>query len=257
MLTVLTNRKSLFGLKMLNALRNSNLSPNALFVIKQPASYYLKLVKYVIKRVGLFDAVYFSLGRCLKEFSDTFPTSWDGHAFISKYEQLSKQVFSTNGTNSEETMLMLTKVSPAIVLLGQTGIVSNKILEIPSIGTLNAHPGVLPNYRGLDCFKWAILNDDLENIGVAVHWVDCGIDTGPIIAVKKYSLMGDETLEILEERLEDMSIQLMISIVSDIVSGKRADGISQDISQGQQCYKMGLRYEKMVRKKLARLIGAV
>jgi len=256
-LVVLTNMGSFFGLKLLNELREGNIIVEAIVVIKQPFNYYLRLFNYVKKKIGLEDAIYFSIKRIAHGLVSKPPEFWRDRPFLLDYNKLAASVFVSNGTNSSDTVCILKKSAPDLVLLGQTGVVKKNVVDIPHLGTLNAHPGILPFYRGIDCAKWAILNDDLDEIGATVHWVDEGVDTGPIIAVKKYSLMGDETLEILEERLEDMSIQLMISIVSDIVSGKRADGISQDISQGQQCYKMGLRYEKMVRKKVARLIGAV
>ncbi len=41
------------------------------------------------------------------------------------------------------------------MFLAQTGIVRENILSIPKIGALNSHPGILPEYTGIDCYKWA------------------------------------------------------------------------------------------------------
>lgn len=46
-------------------------------------------------------------------------------------------------------------------------------------GVVNAHPGLLPKYRGASCCEWAIWNDD--PVGVTAHFLDDGLDSGPII----------------------------------------------------------------------------
>ena len=66
-----------------------------------------------------------------------------------------------------------------VVCLG-TSIVSQELLHCPRLGIINVHPGYLPNYRGLGNF-WAVVNDDWEHVGVSCHWLDEGIDTGPLI----------------------------------------------------------------------------
>jgi methionyl-tRNA formyltransferase len=47
-------------------------------------------------------------------------------------------------------------------------------------GIVNAHPGILPKYRGASCAEWAIFNGD--PVGVTVHFMDEGLDSGPIIS---------------------------------------------------------------------------
>lgn len=44
---------------------------------------------------------------------------------------------------------------------------------------VNAHPGLLPKYRGASCCEWAIHNDD--SVGVSAHFMDEEYDSGPII----------------------------------------------------------------------------
>lgn len=54
------------------------------------------------------------------------------------------------------------------------------LLAAPRIGVLNVHPGILPKYRGASCPEWAIYNGD--PVGVTAHFMDAGLDSGPIVA---------------------------------------------------------------------------
>ena len=50
----------------------------------------------------------------------------------------------------------------------------------PTIGSFNLHPGPLPEYAGLNVPSWAIYEGEKRSHGVTVHWMDEGVDTGPI-----------------------------------------------------------------------------
>jgi methionyl-tRNA formyltransferase len=56
-----------------------------------------------------------------------------------------------------------------------------EVLALPRFGVLNVHPSALPRYRGPAPLLWAIRNGD-PTIGVTVHRMDDGLDTGPILA---------------------------------------------------------------------------
>lgn len=50
---------------------------------------------------------------------------------------------------------------------------------LDAVDVVNAHPGLLPRYRGASCTEWAVHDD--EPVGVTAHFMDEGLDTGPII----------------------------------------------------------------------------
>ena len=56
---------------------------------------------------------------------------------------------------------------------------ASDVLEAPRIGSFNLHPGPLPEYAGLNAPSWAIYHGEQEH-RVTLHWLDAGIDTGPI-----------------------------------------------------------------------------
>jgi methionyl-tRNA formyltransferase len=67
-------------------------------------------------------------------------------------------------------------------------------------GALNLHPSLLPRHRGAAPIPAAILAGDPDT-GVTLMKMDVGLDTGPIVAVERAILSGDETAPALEARL--------------------------------------------------------
>jgi methionyl-tRNA formyltransferase len=60
-------------------------------------------------------------------------------------------------------------------------------LNIPKIGTLNVHPWLIPQYKWVMAYFWA-LKHNMNKAGVCVHWMDEWIDTWPIIAIKEFAV---------------------------------------------------------------------
>ncbi|MCB0116533.1 MAG: hypothetical protein KDD84_20685 [Caldilineaceae bacterium] len=246
---VLTNHGSLFGKKMLNEFRARQIDVTAAVVIKQPLSYHWKLFNYVQKRVGYVDALLFAIERLTAH--EDVPTSWGGGPFVSSYEEMGIPIHYTDQTNSPQTVETLRTLAPDLLILGQTGIIRKRVIQIPKVGTLNAHPAILPYYRGIDCERWAIFNRDFDKIGSSVHWVDVGVDTGSIIQTKRHVLTPGETLHSLETNLENLSVGLMADVVASLSGGEEIEAIAQNSEQGQQFYKMPRKYERVVKNILS------
>lgn len=60
-------------------------------------------------------------------------------------------------------------------------IIGRKLREASVNGFINCHAGKLPYYRGRNILNWALINDEKE-LGISVHFIDDGIDTGDIIS---------------------------------------------------------------------------
>ncbi len=60
-------------------------------------------------------------------------------------------------------------------------ILKPSILRVPKLGCINVHPSLLPRFRGPNPTAHVILSGDTES-GVTFHWMDEGVDTGPVIA---------------------------------------------------------------------------
>ncbi len=98
-------------------------------------------------------------------------------------------------------------------------IIPQEILDIPTHGTLNIHPSLLPKYRGPSPLETAILNGDQET-GVAIMLVDALMDHGPIVAMEKIELNDKYNFEQLRDKLADEGTSLLKKILSDYLDGK-------------------------------------
>ena len=73
-----------------------------------------------------------------------------------------------------------------------TDIVPLPILEMPTLGTIQYHPSLLPRYRGGSAINWAIIKGE-RITGLTIFWPDKGIDTGPILLQKAVEIGADDT----------------------------------------------------------------
>ena len=254
-IVVLTNQDSKFGLTILNELRARGVRVHAAVLLAQPLSYDLQLFKWVRKRVGLWQAIYFGVRRVLHGFAERREIR-SRPGFETRFERLAERVVRTRGTNSSETIEALRTLSPDVVVIGQTGIIRKKLLGIPRFGVLNGHPGILPDYRGIDSATWALVGNAPDKIGFTVHWVDAGVDTGPIVRRRFVSPaeIGDVDVLAIDDKLFDIASTELADVVSQMDAENPPAGDQQSIDKGRQYYKMRLRDERKARRILRALL---
>jgi len=94
-----------------------------------------------------------------------------------------------------------------VCLAGFMRIVKQPMLDVFPNRILNIHPSLLPAYPGLMAWKQAVENGANES-GCTVHYVDAGMDTGPIILQSRVPVVADDTAETLHERIQEQEHQL-------------------------------------------------
>lgn len=87
-----------------------------------------------------------------------------------------------------------------IVLAGYMRIVGAPLIEAYEHKILNIHPALLPSFPGLHGHQQAI-DAGVKITGCTVHFVDAGMDTGPIIMQNTVPVFADDTEDTLSERL--------------------------------------------------------
>jgi len=122
-------------------------------------------------------------------------------------------------------------LKPELAILAfVTDIIPEKILNIPSLGTIGYHPSLLPRHRGASAINWAIIQGDTRT-GLTIFWANKGIDTGSILLQKEVEIGPEETTGSLYfNKLFSMGIEAMVEAVDLIKQGK-APRILQDESQ--------------------------
>ena len=84
---------------------------------------------------------------------------------------------------------------------------------------INIHPALLPAFPGAHAIKDA-WDAKVKETGVTVHFVDSGVDTGPVILQRKVPILSNDTLETLEDRIHQVEYELYPQALSLVLSGK-------------------------------------
>ncbi|HER43542.1 MAG TPA: phosphoribosylglycinamide formyltransferase [Candidatus Eisenbacteria bacterium] len=103
-------------------------------------------------------------------------------------------------SSSEMRRLCVERGVELVCLAGFMRIVRGDLLDAYGGRMLNIHPALLPSFKGLHGQKQA-LDYGVRYSGCTVHFVDPGVDTGPIIIQKVVPVMQDDTEESLSERI--------------------------------------------------------
>jgi methionyl-tRNA formyltransferase len=108
--------------------------------------------------------------------------------------------------------------------------VPEEFLNIPTHGSIQYHPSLLPAYRGASAINWPIIKGEKET-GLSIFWPDNGLDTGDVLIQKKTPISDTDTLgTVYFDRLFPMGVDAMLESV-DLVKAGKAPKIKQDESK--------------------------
>lgn len=108
-----------------------------------------------------------------------------------------------------------------------TDIIPARFFEVPTHGTINYHPSILPRHRGASAINWAVIMGDTQT-GLSIFWPDGGIDTGLILLQKKIEIgPNDTTGSLYFNHLFPMGVDAILESI-DLVKAGKAPKIPQD-----------------------------
>lgn len=105
----------------------------------------------------------------------------------------------------------------AVVAYGR--LLTQEILDIPSLLCLNVHGSLLPKYRGAAPVNWAILNGD-KVTGVTIQKMALSLDTGDIIAQDVMNIEDGENAAQLRKRMSLVGARLLIKVLDQSTMGQ-------------------------------------
>ncbi len=128
---------------------------------------------------------------------------------------------------------LLKKLKPDIIINGGTPrILEQQLLDIPTIGVINSHPGMLPRYRGCTCSEWAIYNND--PVGATCHFMAAEVDAGAIILSETMNIEKCQCYEEVRANLFIHTIYVMVKGIKRVIDGNLH--ISDLPKQGEGIY---------------------
>jgi folate-dependent phosphoribosylglycinamide formyltransferase PurN len=154
---------------------------------------------------------------------------------------------SFDNINHPEFVDVLKKIQPDLIVLGGAPLIKEKVINIPSIGVLNSHPGILPQAKGMDVVAHSIINN--IPIGVTVFKVDQGIDSGSIL-LKKFLNISITNCELheVEAMVEELANNAMLETVKNIELGNYS--FTPQEPGGETFRALNYKSYKLVKRKL-------
>ncbi len=105
-----------------------------------------------------------------------------------------------------------------VVLAGFMRILKGDFLKAFEGRVVNIHPSLLPSFPGLEAWKQA-LNYGVKVTGCTVHWVDQGVDTGPILAQRAVPVLEGDTAASLHQRIQEAERTLYPETLARLTQG--------------------------------------
>ena len=137
-------------------------------------------------------------------------------------------VFQPASYRKAETHEQIASLSPDLCVMAYVTIfVPEEALGIPTHGTIQYHPSLLPLHRGPSSINWPIIWGE-KRTGLSIFWPDNGLDEGPILMQKTVEIGDDDTLGSLYfNQLVPLGVAAMLESV-DLVREGKAPKVEQD-----------------------------
>lgn len=121
--------------------------------------------------------------------------------------------------NKATVVTAVTKAEPDVCVVLGTSIIKERLISIPKIGTINAHTSILPEYRGSRSEFWQCYNNDYSNVGVTLHLIDTGVDTGSILFQKKQEVGANPDPNMLRANNTLAMLENYVPVLRSVLEG--------------------------------------
>ena len=105
-----------------------------------------------------------------------------------------------------------------LVVLGWSEILPERLLNIPTIGTVGTHASALPHNRGSAPINWALIHGE-KTTGNTMMWLTKDVDAGEIIDQIKFPITLFDTCKTLYERVAETNAEMMVSLIEALKKG--------------------------------------
>jgi methionyl-tRNA formyltransferase len=128
-------------------------------------------------------------------------------------------VFEPVSPNTRDFVAAMRRLEPDIFLaVGYTNLLKAELLGVPRLLAANFHASLLPAYRGKHPLYWALQNGE-KWVGLTVHIMDQGLDTGDILYQVREAVLPGDTVADLYEKLMLQSVPLVSRLLADAEAG--------------------------------------
>jgi folate-dependent phosphoribosylglycinamide formyltransferase PurN len=156
------------------------------------------------------------------EWNAIFVEPWVPTRYVSRGE-----------ANDDASLRWLASLQPDIILSHGPERLSAAFIASARHGGINVHWGLSPAYRGMHTSRWALVDGAPEWVGVTVHTLDPGLDSGSILYQARPRIELTDTIRQVEYRLTNLASEIVPQAVDEVLSG-RAHPIPQPPGIGRE-----------------------
>ena len=125
--------------------------------------------------------------------------------------------------NDPAAVALVRELRPDVVCINGTNLLREPMLNLSPVlrhGFVNLHTGLSPYSRGGNCDLFMLLEGKPEYVGVTIHYIDRGIDSGDIILTARPDLTAQDNYEIIEAKSFRLGNDLMVRAVQQLALGR-------------------------------------
>ena len=129
--------------------------------------------------------------------------------------ELGARTVAKNRLNGPEHAAELRALALDVLVVAGAPLLKPAIFEVPRLGTVNLHYGIAPAYRGEDTLFWAMYEGRYDRLGVTLHTIAAGVDSGAILAQGFLGRRGGETEEQLWVAAARVGARLVVEYLQE------------------------------------------
>jgi len=203
-------RRNEIKLLALGQLREAGPKPKSFFAsLERLYAYWLLFEPRGFARVMLTRLWWYIL-----RFLGPFGAPFDRSSLDRAAKRLKIPLVRTDNPNDKDFLDKLRTIKPDVIINQSDYIIKSELLKIPRLGVVNRHGSLLPHNRGRLASFWSHIE---EEYGITIHYVDEGIDSGPIILQEQLQIdpcscyfrvlksVFDNSLAVLNEALDRLA----------------------------------------------------
>ncbi len=150
--------------------------------------------------------------------------------------------------NHLDVVALADKYQPDFIAVFGTSLIKGELLSKGCLGIVNLHGGLSPHYRGADCTFWALYNEEPDQIGCTLHYIDPGIDSGDLIAhISPEIHEGDDELTLFWRAVQN-SADVYTEFFDRVEKGEKIGQQQNEKGSLYQVKDRGLKQEKYLEK---------
>ena len=128
-------------------------------------------------------------------------------------------VFQPERIKRAEGVEALKSLAPDLCVTAAFGqLLSQEILDVPKLGTINVHASLLPRHRGSAPINWCVMMGEAVT-GITTMYTDIGMDTGDMLLKAETPIGETETAGELSDRLSELGAELLIRTLRELEAG--------------------------------------